>query len=92
MDLKILQFNCQRAYAVMCELGQAMCALDAAFALVQEPYTSGGCIRGLPGGTRVFTDEGGNSAVIVRDGNFDCTVVSCSQWGVCVLVEGGFTA
>ena len=90
MALNVLQFNCQRAYAVVCELGQAMCALDAAFALVQEPYTTDGCIRGLPGGMRVFTDLGGNSAVIVRDSDIDCTVVSCSQWGVCVLAEGRF--
>ena len=86
----ILQLNCQRAYSVICELGQAMCNLDATFALVQEPYTSGGHIRGLPGGMRVFLDGGGNSAVIVRDKDVDCTVVSCSQWGVCVSVEGGF--
>ena len=89
-DLKILQLNCQRSYTVICELGQAICDLGATFALVQEPYTTGGLIRGLPGGMRVFTDSGGNSAVIVNDRDIDCTVVSSSQWGVCVSVEGGF--
>lgn len=89
-SLKLLQFNCQRSYAVVCELGQALCDLDVVFALVQEPYVTDGCIRGLPGGMRVFTDGGYNSAVIVNDRDLNCTVVSRSQWGVCVSVEGAF--
>lgn len=59
-------------------------------ALLQEPYTRDGIVRGLPGRTRVFTDENGDSAVIVFDRDIDCTMVSRSQWGVCVRIEGGF--
>lgn len=60
MELNIIQLNCQRAYVVMCKLGEAMRRKGAPFALVQEPYTRDGCVRGLSGGTRVFTDLGGN--------------------------------
>ena len=75
---------------MMCELGQTMRHKGAPFALVQEPYTSDGCVRGLPGGMRVFTDLAGNSAIVVDDTEYDCTVVSCSQWGVCISAEGRF--
>ena len=90
MELRIIQLNCQRAYSVVCELGQAMRSTGAVFALVQEPYTTGGFIRGLPGGMRVYTDSGGNSAIIVDDRDVDCTVVSRSEWGVCISAEGSF--
>ena len=86
--LKILQLNCQRSYAVICELGQTIRDSGTTFALLQEPYTTGGCVRGLPGGMRVYTDSGGGSAIVVDDVNLDCTLVSSSQWGVCICVEG----
>lgn len=73
---------------MVCELGQMLCNLEVAIALVQEPYFSGGSVRGLPGGMRVFTDAGGNSAIIIVDKDIDCTVVSSSQWGVCVRAKG----
>lgn len=74
----------------MYELGQVLCSSRVSVALLQEPYTRDGIVRGLPGRTRVFTDENGDSAVIVFDRDIDCTMVSRSQWGVCVRIEGGF--
>lgn len=73
-----------------CELGQAMRRRGAPFALVQEPYFSNGAVRGLPGDARVYSDLVGRSAVVVDDRTLTCMVVSCSEWGVCVSVEGRF--
>lgn len=56
----------------MHELGHALRSLGAVIALVQEPYTVGGLVRGLPAGMRVFTDVQGDASV-------DCTVVSRSE-------------
>lgn len=41
---RLIQFNCQGAYAVMCEFGQAMRRRGARFALLQEPYFANGCV------------------------------------------------
>lgn len=90
MSAKILQLNCQGSYAVMCDLGRLLESGGSSFALVQEPYTTNGCIRGLPAGMRVFLDLRCNSAVIINDNNVECMIVSVSEWGVCVSVEGAF--
>lgn len=83
----ILQFNSQGAYAAVCEFGQAMRQRCAPFALLQEPYTVDGCVRGLPGGMRVFTDLVGDSAIVVDSDDYDCTVLSRSEYGVCIAAE-----
>ena len=49
----------------MCELGEAHFESESSIALIQTPYTSDGIARGLPGGIRVFTDEGEISLVLV---------------------------
>lgn len=90
MDVKILQLNCQGSYAAMCDLGQAMCERGCRFALVQEPYATNGCVRGLPAFMRVFPDLRANSAVIVNDVDVECRIVNVSEQGVCVCVEGAF--
>ena len=85
--MRIHQYNCQRSASVVHEFGQSLLRMGATFALIQEPYVGDGCVRGLPGGMRVFTDEGGDSAIVVVDSDIDCTVVSSSQWGLCLSVE-----
>lgn len=88
--LVILQQNLQRAFVATCEFGQAMRRSGASFALLQEPYFTNGCVRGLPAHMRVFTNLPGNSAVVVDDASVDCFVVDRTRWGVSVTVRGDF--
>lgn len=74
----------------MCELGEEMLERRCSFALIQEPASGHGVIRGLPASMRVFADLRLNSAVVVNDSAVDCTVVSRTEFGVCVRVEGIF--
>jgi len=90
MFSKILQLNCQKSYAVMCDIGQMMCERGIVIALLQEPYATSGCIRGLPAGMRVFPDSRANSAVVVNDVGIECTLVNSTNWGVCVCLSGSF--
>lgn len=87
---KILQLNCQGAFSVVCDFGHEIRRRGVALALVQEPYTTNGCIRGLPIGMRSFVDSVGDSAIIIDSLVFDCVEISKSNWGVCVSVEGTF--
>lgn len=82
--MTILQYNCQRSVSFMHEFGEALLRVGVTFALFQEPYVRERCVRGLPGGMRVFTDEGRGFDIVVVDSDIDCTVISSSQWGMSV--------
>jgi len=88
MDKKIFQLNCQRSYAVMCEVGALMHESGSSIALVQEPYTTNGCIRGLPASMRVFIDTRANAAILINDARLECMLIRADDYGVCVCVEG----
>ncbi|KAH8250905.1 hypothetical protein KR032_000089, partial [Drosophila birchii] len=87
---RLSQINCQKSYAVMCEVGQMLSERSYAVALVQEPYTTNGRVRGLPAAMRVFLDSRCQAAVIVNDPSLECILVSSTNWGVCVSVNGRF--
>ncbi|KAH8323026.1 hypothetical protein KR074_008687, partial [Drosophila pseudoananassae] len=67
-----------------------MCERGCVLALLQEPYTRYGGVRGLPAEMRVFPDSRCHAAVVVNDPNVECTLVSSTNWGVCVGLEGNF--
>ncbi|KAH8273773.1 hypothetical protein KR026_003018, partial [Drosophila bipectinata] len=67
-----------------------MCERGSVVALLQEPYSSYGGVRGLPAEMRVFPDSRCYAAVVVNDPNVECTLVSSTDWGVCVGLEGNF--
>lgn len=90
MAARILQLNCGRALSAMCELGEELLERRCSFALIQEPCSAHGGIRGLPANMRVFADMRRHAAVVVNDSDVECTVVSCTDFGVCVRVEGVF--
>lgn len=90
MESHILQLNCGRAVTAMCELGEEMLERRCSFALIQEPANGHGVIKGLPASMRVFADLRLNSAIVVNDAAVDCTVISRTELGVCVRVEGVF--
>ncbi|KAH8395180.1 hypothetical protein KR215_011929, partial [Drosophila sulfurigaster] len=87
---KVLQLNCQRSYAVMCDVGNMMCEKGSVVALLQEPYATDGCVRGIPAHMRVFTDSRAKAAVVVNDVGIECTLMCSTDWGVCVCLNGNF--
>lgn len=86
MEVKILQYNCQRSYAVMSELGKVLYERGVNVAILQEPMFSKGRVIGLPAGMRVFASASGNSAIVVCDPSIDCMVMKVrkNMSGVCV--------
>ena len=92
MAAKIIQYNCQRAYGVMCELGQFMLEMDACIAIVQEPFLRNNRACGLPVGMKVFLSGNGKAAVIVSGTSIDCMVLGdcTNDRGVCLWVKGAF--
>lgn len=90
--LTVLQLNCQGSYDVMCDFGECLRSMNVGVALVQEPYVSDGCIRGLPASMRAFVNASGGSAVIVDNVNMDVMLVGeyTNEWGVCVSIKGVF--
>lgn len=93
-NLKILQCNCQRAYGVLCDLGNVMNEQCVSVALLQELYVSHGCVKGLPSAWRVYVCESNpaKAAVVIRDVNVEAVCVSeCTdEYGVCVWIKGDF--
>lgn len=61
----VLRLNCQGVNAMMCELGACIMESACGIALLQEPYSTNGVVRGLSGNFRVFTDHGTNAAIVV---------------------------
>lgn len=88
MAYRVMQLNCQGSFPVMCDLGARLCDRDISIALVQEPYTTNGCIRGLPASLRIFLDTRCNAAVIVNDAEVESILVCADDFGVCVSIEG----
>lgn len=92
--LNVIQCNCQRAYAVMCDIGSVMCEHRISVALLQEPYVKDGCVRGLPMSMDVFACDSGpvKAAVVVNDPNLNVMCVSecTNEYGVCVWLKGDF--
>ncbi|XP_058796652.1 uncharacterized protein LOC131674152 [Phymastichus coffea] len=88
--VKILQLNCQRSYAVMCDLGQYAVRMGIQILLLQEPYVWRDRVRGLPGGTVVYVSERGSTAVCVIDVKLVSMSVEEYKWkdGVGVWVKG----
>lgn len=91
--LAVLQINCQRSYAGMCDLGVNMRRMNASVALVQEPYVNGmGRVQGLPAGMKVFQNERGMSSIVIDDLNVECMLMNelTNDMGVCVMLQGRF--
>ena len=92
--MAVMQLNCQRAYAVMCDLGRVMCERGASVALLQELYVAHGRVAGLPSSWRVFGAECAPSraAVVVCDDAIEAIGVSecTNEQGVCVWIKGDF--
>ena len=86
-----LQINCGGAYVSMCDVGQMICE-KANIALIQEPYTVEGMIRGLPLGMKSYLDKKCNAAIIINDPSLDCILLNhlTDDFGVCVLVKTCF--
>ena len=87
-----MQYNCQRSYVVMCELGQVMCEKSVNVALLQEPFIKFNRICGLPTGVTSFPAVGGKAAVLVRETGIESMLVSecTNDRGVCVWLKGKF--
>lgn len=95
--MKFLQLNCRKQFSVMSDLGECMRSLNVRIALVQEPCSNGGLVRGLPGSMRVFKNPSVNDveklcAIVIDDVNLECMLISdlTNEWGVCVAVKGWF--
>lgn len=90
----VLQCNCQRAYAVMCDLGEVMRERDVSVALLQEPYVQDKCVRGLPSSMDVAVDgrKSPKAAIVVNDPRLEVMrVMECTnEYGVCVWLKGDF--
>ncbi|KMQ89014.1 reverse [Lasius niger] len=86
--------NCQRAYAVMCDLGELLCERRVSVALLQEPYVRDGRVTGLPVSMDVVVCESDSikAAVVVNDSKLDemCVRECTNEYGVCVWLKGGF--
>jgi hypothetical protein len=76
----------------MCDLGVRMVNEGVSVALLQEPYVSGGCVRGLPGRMQVFLSDDLKSAVVVNDVNLEVVLMNdcVSEHGVCVWMKGEY--
>lgn len=92
MSVRILQLNCQSAYAVTAELGAWMSECGAEIALLQEPYSAYGHVRGIPASMRVFVNGRANAAIVINDRRLECLLVTefTNEWGVCVWIKGTF--
>lgn len=92
INLLVMQSNCQRAYAVMCDVGAVMSERRVSVALLQEPYVRKGRIVGLPSRMDVFANKGEmvKAAVVVNDPGLEvmCVRECTNEWGECVA-EGG---
>ena len=90
MAYTIMQYNCQRSYVVMSELGQIMYEKNVSVALLQEPYLKCNKVCGLPSGLKIFVAGDGRAAVVVRDASLECMLVKecTSDRGVCVWIKG----
>lgn len=66
--MNVVQYNCQRAYTVMCDLGEWLCERHVSVALLQEPYVREGRVLGLPLSIDVIVCESGyvKAAAVVR--------------------------
>lgn len=86
--LKVVQCNCQRAYAVMCDMGVMLGERRVSVALLQEPYVKDGRVLGLPLSMDVIVCENGcvRVAVVVNDPKLDvmCVRECTDECGVCV--------
>lgn len=89
-NFRILQLNCQNAYATMIDLGKTMCDGDFAVAALQEPHVKYGRVCGVPRGWRLFRDIDGDAAIVVRSVDIDCSVVSKTRHGICMRLQGPF--
>ncbi|CAK9796609.1 Retrovirus-related Pol polyprotein from type-1 retrotransposable element R1 (Fragment) [Anthophora quadrimaculata] len=78
----------------MCDVSAIMSERGVSVALLQEPYVSNGCVRGLPVGWCVYVCENGpvRSAVIVKDACLEsmCVRECTDEYGVCVWLKGDF--
>ena len=90
MECTIIQYNCQRSYVAMCELGEIMSEKRAGVALLQEPFFRCKKVCGLPTGIKIFSADDGRAAVVVRDTSLECMLVTeCTDdRGVCVWLKG----
>lgn len=69
-----------------------MLSTGAVVALLQEPWTVHGSVRGLPRGMRVYaTGDTPKAAVVVNDSHAQCMLMHelSDEHGVCVRVEWG---
>lgn len=89
--LNVVQCNCQRAYAVMSDLGELLCERRVSVALLQEPYVRHGRVAGLPLSMDVVVCESEpiGAAVVVNDPKLDimCVRECTNDYGVC-MAEG----
>lgn len=90
--LKIIQYNCQRSYFVMCDLGKILCSRKVSVAILQEPLVRVGKVVGLPAGFRTFEAQDGKSAVVICDPKLECMKINARRnaIGCCVFLKGGF--
>lgn len=92
--VNVVQYNCQRAYAVMCDLGEMMRERRVSVALLQEPYERHGRVVGLPINMDVIVCESGTvkAAVVVNDSRLDvmCVRECTNKLGVSVWLKGDF--
>lgn len=92
--VNVVQLNCQRAYAVMCDLGEWLCERRVSVALLQEPCVRQGRVVGLPLSMDVIVCEGENlkAAVVICDPGLDvmCVRECTNEYGVCVWLKGDF--
>lgn len=90
--MNVVQYNCQRAYTVMCDLCEWLCERRVSVALLQEPYVREGRVLGLLLSMDVIVCESGciKAAVVVCDSNLDvlCVGDCTNELGVCVCVCG----
>lgn len=93
-QFRVLQCNCQRAYAVMCDLSGVIVDKCVTVALLQELYVINGRMSGLPIGWDVYTyqNEPIKAAVVVNDvrGESMCVSECTSEYGVCVWIKRDF--
>ena len=68
----VLQANCQRSYAVMCELSQNILEDSIEVCLFQEPYVCKSRVCSLPARARVFVSVSGGASVAVFGKMFEC--------------------
>lgn len=83
--MRMHQYNCQKSAGVMHEFRQTHIHMGTTFALIQKPYCREGCLVGASGADMSLYGQG--TAIVVVDSNFDSTVVSSSQCGLCFSVE-----